>query len=57
MLPLLINLSLAGFIICYNSFPKIQQYAIDPYLQSLREESGLEEEEGIEESVFSDERD
>jgi uncharacterized membrane protein YesL len=58
MLPLLLNLSLAGFIICYNSFPKIQQYAIEPYLRSLREEAGQnEDEEEAAESVFSDERD
>jgi len=54
--------SFTNFIICYNSYPHIRKYAVEPYLDSLREQAatadGAEpqskgETEGS--TVFSDE--
>jgi len=61
LLVLTILFSFTNFIICYNSYPHIRKYAIEPYLESLREqadaESGAEpqSDESENENVFSDE--
>lgn len=41
-----------GFIICYNSYPGIQKYAIDPFMAAQEEKSLAESEE---DKLFNDE--
>jgi uncharacterized membrane protein YesL len=48
----LIFISLAGFIICFNSFPLVQRYAIDPYLQSVQGEKAAKKDAN--EGIFKD---
>ena len=55
ILVICINLALAGFIICYNSYQYIHKYAVEPYLESLREQEGPSAQDDPEEGVFSDE--
>lgn len=53
-LPLFLLFSFCGFIIVYNAYPGIKKYAIDPYLDSLREQNAEPEPEEVAGTIFSD---